>query len=300
MFESFTYASPAKVNLYLKVVGKRADGYHDIVSVVDIISLKDVLHIEAVPDSVISVDDTKHLLPSGPANTIYKAAALLKEKFRIKEGAHITVDKKIPIGAGLGGPSSNAATALKALVKAWSIPVSNDELLELGSKIGADVPLFLYGKPCIMRGIGEQITPIEIPFIWYVLVYPGIVLRTKDVYAGVRIPLTLTQNHITLSAQFETILDVARMLQNDLETVAFALHPEIYRVKERLRGAGAIGSLMSGSGSSVFGVFENEGDARVAARKVCDSGSVFIAHSRSRRGTWKSPALRSIPSLKKR
>jgi 4-diphosphocytidyl-2-C-methyl-D-erythritol kinase len=191
----------------------------------------------------------------------------------------IWVKKEIPIGAGLGGPSGNAATALNALVNLWSLPISSTGLADLGSKIGADVPLFLYGKSCVMKGVGERITPIKIPHIWYVIIYPGIILHTKDVYGGLKIPLTLAQNDITLSGQLDTVFDVARMLKNDLEKVAFSLHPEIETLKERLQEAGAIGSLMSGSGSSVFGVFENEPDARVAAEKVSDSGSVFVVHS---------------------
>jgi 4-diphosphocytidyl-2-C-methyl-D-erythritol kinase len=274
-----TYSSPAKINLFLKVLGKRPDGYHDIVSVVDIISLEDILRVEEGPEDLVIVEDDKHLLPSGPANTLYRAAMLLKETCNIGRGVRLFLEKNIPIGAGLGGPSSNAAAALKALVKLWGAPVSPGELLRLGSRIGADVPLFLHGKSCVIRGIGEQITPIKIPLIWYVIVYPGIILHTKDVYGGLRIPLTLAQNDIKLCWELDTVSDVVQMLENDLERVAFSLHPKIHTVKERLRKAGAIGSLMSGSGSSVFGVFENEGDARVAAKKVCDLGSVFIAHS---------------------
>ncbi len=274
-----TYTSPAKVNLLLKVLGKRPDGYHDIVSIVDIISLEDVLQIEEVSEDMVVVEDERHLLPSGPANTIFRAAMLLKETYHTKRGVRLFIQKNIPVGAGLGGPSSNAATALKALVKLWSLPVSSTELFELGAKIGADVPLFLYRKPCVMRGIGDQITPIQIPPIWYVIVYPAIILHTAEVYGGLKIPLTSVQKHITLSGQLDTVFNVARMLENDLERVAFSLHPEIRTAKERLRKAGAIGSLMSGSGSSVFGVFEKEGDARVAAEKVRDLGSVFVVHS---------------------
>jgi 4-diphosphocytidyl-2-C-methyl-D-erythritol kinase len=274
-----TYLSPAKVNLFLKVLGKRPDGYHDLVSIVDIISLNDVLQVEEVPEDIVIVEDERHLLPSGPANTIYRAAMLLKETYHVERGVRISVKKEIPIGAGLGGPSSNAATALNALVNLWNLPINSLGLTDLGSKIGADVPLFLYGKSCVMKGVGERITPIKIPCIWYVIIYPGIILHTKDVYGGLKIPLTLAQNDITLSGQLDTVFDVARMLKNDLEKVAFSLHPEIETLKERLQEAGAIGSLMSGSGSSVFGVFENEPDARVAAEKVSDSGSVFVVHS---------------------
>jgi 4-diphosphocytidyl-2-C-methyl-D-erythritol kinase len=274
-----TFTSPAKINLFLKVVGKRPDGYHNIVSIVDIISLNDVLRIEETSEDLVTVDDEKHLLPSGPANTIYRAAMLLKETYHIRRGARLFIEKNIPIGAGLGGPSSNAAAALKALVKIWNVPAGTREIFELGSRIGADVPLFLYGKSCVMTGIGEEITPLELPRIWYVIVYPGIVLHTKDVYDGLRISLTLAQNDITLSWKLDTLFDVVRTLQNDLERVAFSMCPEIKTAKERLREAGAIGSLMSGSGSSVFGVFENEADARVASQKVRDLGNVFVVHS---------------------
>ena len=291
-----TYSSPAKVNLFLKVLGKRTDGYHDLVSVVDIISLNDVLQVEEVSEDIVIVEDEGHLLPSGPANTIYRAAMLLKETYHVERGVRLRVKKEIPIGAGLGGPSSNAATVLNALVNLWNLPINSLGLTDLGSKIGADVPLFLYGKSCVMKGVGERITPIKIPCIWYVIIYPGIILHTKDVYGGLKIPLTLAQNDITLSGQLDTVFDVARMLENDLEKVAFSMHPEIETLKERLQEAGAIGSLMSGSGSSVFGVFENEPGARIAAEKVSDSGSVFVVHSSQPGGeTWKSPASRSIP-----
>jgi len=274
-----TFTSPAKVNLLLKVVGKRQDGYHNIVSIVDVISLNDVLHIEEISEDLVEVEDERHLLPSGPANTMYRAAMLLKETYHIRRGARLFIEKNIPIGAGLGGPSSNAATVLKALVKIWNVPAGTREIFELGSRIGADVPLFLYGKSCLMTGIGEEITPFELPRIWYVIVYPGIILHTKDVYGGLKISLTLVRNDITLSWRFDTVLDVVRTLENDLERVAFSMCPEIKTAKERLKEAGAIGSLMSGSGSSVFGLFENEADARVASQKVRDLGSVFVVHS---------------------
>jgi len=274
-----TYPSPAKINLLLKVLGRRADGYHDILSIVDIVSLNDLLGVEEVSEDLVAVEDDKHLLPPGLANTVYRAATLLQETYHVKRGVRLFIQKNIPVGAGLGGPSSNAATALKALVKMWSLPISSAELLKLGAKIGADVPLFLYGKPCIMRGVGEQIAPIQIPRIWYVIVYPAIILNTREVYQGLKMSLTLDQKHITLSGQLDTVFNVARVLENDLERVAFSLHPEIRTAKERLRKAGAIGSLMSGSGSSVFGVFEKEGDARVAAEEVRDLGSVFVVHS---------------------
>jgi 4-diphosphocytidyl-2-C-methyl-D-erythritol kinase len=278
MFER-TVLSPAKVNLYLKVVGKRPDGYHDLVSVVDIISLCDVLHLRQAEDGRVSVRDDRGLLPGGPANTVYRAIMLLKERYGNLDGLAVDVEKRIPVGSGLGGGSGNAATVMKELVSAWGISVRPEELAELGKGVGSDVPLFLYGKSCIMRGVGERITPVALPKMWYVVVYPGVAISTAAVYSGLRIYLTKNENDVTVSGNFSQITDVADMLENDLEEVAISICPEIKPIKERLLEAGALGSLMSGSGSAVFGIFENEGAAQKALEKLGGLGSVFIAHS---------------------
>ncbi|MGA3175173.1 MAG: 4-(cytidine 5'-diphospho)-2-C-methyl-D-erythritol kinase [Syntrophorhabdales bacterium] len=278
MFER-TVLSPAKVNLYLKVVGKRPDGYHDLVSVVDIISLCDVLHLRQAEGGRVSVRDDRGLLADGPANTVYRAIMLLKERYGNLDGLAVDVEKRIPVGSGLGGGSGNAATVMKELVSAWGISVRPEELAELGKGVGSDVPLFLYGKSCIMRGVGERITPVALPKMWYVVVYPGVAISTAAVYSGLRIYLTKNENDVTVSGNFSQITDVADMLENDLEEVAISICPEIKPIKERLLEAGALGSLMSGSGSAVFGIFENEGAAQKALEKLGGLGSVFIAHS---------------------
>ena len=250
--------SPAKVNLLLKVISKRPDGYHELVSIVDIISIYDVIRLRERPDGEVRVRDTAGLLPEGADNTIHRAIMLIKERFGVPSGVEAVVEKHIPMGAGLGGGSSNAARVMKALVRLWSLPVELPELMELGRQIGADVPLFLYGKPCVMRGIGEKVTPIELPRLSYVIVYPNVIVSTREVYNKLKIVLTKGQNEVTFSGKFSTALDIAGVLENDLEEVAFSICPEIKTIKERLREAGAVGSLMSGSGSSVFGVFEDE------------------------------------------
>jgi 4-diphosphocytidyl-2-C-methyl-D-erythritol kinase len=168
---------------------------------------------------------------------------------------------------------------MKELVSAWGISVRPEELAELGKGVGSDVPLFLYGKSCIMRGVGERITPVALPKMWYVVVYPGVAISTAAVYSGLRIYLTKNENDVTVSGNFSQITDVADMLENDLEEVAISICPEIKPIKERLLEAGALGSLMSGSGSAVFGIFENEGAAQKALEKLGGLGSVFIAHS---------------------
>jgi 4-diphosphocytidyl-2-C-methyl-D-erythritol kinase len=274
-----TVLSPAKVNLFLKVVSKRPDGYHNIVSIVDIISVFDVIHIEEIPDDVIIIEDDKDILPKDAANTMYRAAVALKERFKINRGARVFVEKNIPIGSGLGGPSSNAATVLKELARIWKVKINEAELNDIGRGIGADVPLFLYGNACIMRGIGNKISPVELPSLWYLIIYPNISISTRRVYEGLKIVLTKKQNDIKLVAKFSGTREVSAILENDLERIGILLCPIIKTIKDRLIESGASGTLMSGSGSSVFGIFENEEGAKQASASLTNMGKIFIARS---------------------
>jgi len=274
-----TFLSPAKVNLFLKVLSKRPDGYHNIYSLVDPISLFDLIHIEEHDGNHIIVKDDKGVLPEGEQNTVYRAARLIKEKYSVRKGVSIYIEKKIPIGSGLGGPSSNAATVLKALAGMWGISVSDREFIDLGKSIGADVPLFLYGKPCIMEGIGDIITPVELPSLWYLIVYPNVVLSTREAYSRLKIVLTNNENDIKLMGNFKKIGDIADSLENDLEQIGMIMCPQIKTIKDLLMKTGALGALMSGSGSSIFGVFQSESDMEGASRFVRGVGSIFKAHS---------------------
>ncbi|OGP65257.1 MAG: 4-(cytidine 5'-diphospho)-2-C-methyl-D-erythritol kinase, partial [Deltaproteobacteria bacterium RBG_16_42_7] len=271
--------SPAKVNLFLKVLSKRDDGYHNIVSIADPVSLYDVIHFEEHSYDNVIVADDKNCLPEGQANTIYRAVMLLKERYHVHKGVKVYVEKHIPVGSGLGGPSSNAATVLKELSKAWGLNLGRQELMDLGREIGADVPLFLYGSSCIVRGIGERISPVRLPRIWYLIIYPDKALMTGEVYRGLRIVLTKDENDIKLSENFESVQDVAGILENDLEKVAILMCSKIKMLKDKLINTGAFGALMSGSGSSVFGVFDSEEHVRRASLSFGNMGSVFIAHS---------------------
>jgi len=277
--ESIKILSPAKVNLFLKVVSRRDDGYHNIVSIVDLITLYDKITIKSLPYEEIIVEDDKSILPKDNSNTIYRAAKMLKERYGIKKGAFIFVEKNIPIGSGLGGPSSNAVSTIKGLVDLWNINVDGEGLFELVKKIGADCPLFLYGKPCKMEGIGDIITPVEIPKLIYVIVYPKKVLSTKDVYNKVKIVLTKNKNDIKLNEKFKTTEDVIKILHNDLEKAAIDMFPELKSIKEVLIREGAMGSVMSGSGSSVFGIFEDMEKAKRAMKNLDNLGSIFFATS---------------------
>ncbi len=271
--------SPAKVNLFLKVTSKRPDGYHNLVSIVDIISLYDEMRIREAPGGEVIVRDSRSLLPPGEGNTIYRAIMLMKERYGVKSGVTVDVEKRIPLGAGLGGGSGNAATTIRELARLWNLRVEPSELADVGRRVGADVPLFLYGKSCVMRGIGERISPIDLPLIWYVIVYPNVSVSTEKVYKGLKIVLTNEENEVTFSGKFSCVREVAAILENDLEEVAFCICPQIKTIKERLKNVGALGSLMTGSGSAVFGVFEDEAEARNASREVGGLGSVFVAQS---------------------
>jgi len=275
-----TFLSPAKVNLYLKVLSRRPDGYHNIRSMVDLVSLYDRIHIEDIAGDEIIVDDDKGILPRGEGNTVYRAVRMLKEASGLRRGIRVFIEKQIPIGAGLGGPSSNAATVLKELSAHWALGLSVEELIRIGSKVGADVPLFLYGKPCIMEGIGDVIKPVELPRMWYVIVYPNISISTKAVYEGLRLSLTKELNDIKLRGNFSSPDEIAGILENDLERVGMTMCPQIEGIKDTLKESKALGSLMSGSGSSVFGVFGNEEDARQASLSAINKmGTVFLAQS---------------------
>lgn len=271
--------SPAKVNLLLKVVSKRPDGYHNLVSIVDLVSLYDRMRIRIFPQGGVIVKDTGGVLPQGTENTVYRAIMLLKERFAQASGVEVLIEKHIPMGAGLGGGSSDAATVMKALVRLWDLPAGPHDLMDLGSRVGADVPLFIYGAPCVVRGIGERVSPLRLPPLWYVIVYPNVAISTKDVYNGLRILLTKEENEVKFSEDFSTPRDVANVLENDLEEVALLRCPQIKTIKERLKKAGAVGSLMSGSGSAVFGIFRDEKEAREGSAEVGDLGSVFVVKS---------------------
>jgi 4-diphosphocytidyl-2-C-methyl-D-erythritol kinase len=276
---ALTLRSPAKVNLSLKVLSRRTDGYHNILSLVSPVSVFDLLHFWGRDDGRVVVTDDRALLPDGDGNTVVRAAKAMKETFGVDRGVDIFVEKRIPIGAGLGGPSSNAATAMKGLADLWGLTADREKLSAIGARIGADVPLFIHGGPCVIEGIGERVTPAFLPSLWYVIVYPRIVLKTAEVYGRLNFVLTKGENEVRLARKLETIQDVARVLENDLEKVGIALCPAIGSIKEELIKAGAVGALMSGSGSSAFGLFEGREEAERAAAAVRRMGDVFVARS---------------------
>ncbi len=257
--------SPAKINLYLKVTGKRPDGYHTVISLMCFIGLFDFLHLEFGRANT-RVRCAHPQVPRDDTNLAFRAARLFLDACGINEGVHIDIEKTIPVGAGLGGGSSNAASTLMGLNAHYGFPFSKDGLCEMGKSLGADVPFFIFGGPAVAAGIGEILLPFNrLKSYPIVLIYPGIPVSTAEVYRNLNLTLT-TNKKINTDIIFK--MDWERyapgLLENDLESAAFALCPEIQRAKDALLTAGALGALMTGSGSCVFGLFKDMDHARQA------------------------------------
>lgn len=272
--------SPAKVNLYLKVLRKREDGYHDLATLMQRINLCDEMTF-ALRTEGVSLRCLDANLPENEDNIVYRAAQALFSYVSHPGGAAITLKKQIPVAAGLGGGSSNAATTLIALNELLGSPCNQEELLHIGATLGADVPFFIFGRTAWASGIGERLEDAcNIPGFWFVLVNPGFALSTKIVYE--KLNFTLTKDSINYSIpRFCKAGDVAAGLHNDLEKVSVSLHPELTGIKQHLLDRGAMGALMSGSGPTVFGLFATEDEAKTAAAdlKRISSWSVFVART---------------------
>ena len=276
-----TKASPAKVNLYLRVLRKREDGYHDILSLMQRISLCDEMTFSPGANRIF-IRCPGSSLPEDENNIVYRAAAAFYSRIAARPDVEITIRKKIPIAAGLGGGSSNAATTLMTLNEISGCPLTREELLGIGAKLGADVPFFIFGNTAWASGIGDHmIEAAALPPLWFVLINPGFEVSTKLVYQGLN--LGLTNGRINYSIpRFYTEGDVIRSFRNDLEKVTLKLHPVLEQIKSLLLANGAGGALMSGSGPTVFGVFTDEESALRAEHRLRKQGnrwSVFGARS---------------------
>jgi 4-diphosphocytidyl-2-C-methyl-D-erythritol kinase len=255
-----TARSPAKVNLILKVLRRREDGYHDIASLMQKVSLADEMEFSPRREG-IALACPGSALPTGEGNLVVRAVRALFTEAGFAGGVEITLRKRIPTAAGLGGGSSNAATTLTVLNSLFQFGFDRERLIRIGARLGADVPFFIYGSSAWAFGIGELLEPAETPpGMWLVLVNPGFEVPTKCVYQSLNLPLTKTPLKYTIPT-FSGVRDLAVALSNDLETVTVARHPVLEELKGFLLRQGALGSLMSGSGPTVFGLFENEPDA---------------------------------------
>jgi 4-diphosphocytidyl-2-C-methyl-D-erythritol kinase len=244
------------------------------------VRLADIITLEKTTDE-IAITCSHPAVPEDKTNIAHLAARFFLNKIDASTGWHITIAKRIPVAAGLGGGSSNAAAVLKGLNQYYRKPLSDPELHTLATSIGADVPFFLIGKAAWAQGIGDQLTPVDdIPSLPVILVNPGTPLSTALIYKNLNLRLTkCTQKHKNLS--FEKLLSNGGYhLRNDLEPVAAKQCPVIPEIKASLSELGATGTLMSGSGSTVFGIFEKISTARHAFDQLVDmqAGSVFLTH----------------------
>jgi 4-diphosphocytidyl-2-C-methyl-D-erythritol kinase len=260
----------AKINWSLRVLGKRADGLHELHTVFQTITLQDTLNFSLRDDERLSISCDVPGIPVDESNLVHRAGAALRERYRIKRGASIHLEKRIPAEGGLGGGSSNAAVTLLALVHLWNLKTTKDELSEIGAGLGADVPFFLTGGTALGTGLGTSLRPLEDVNAEHLLVItPNVGVSTADAYKGLKArALTKDDGDIILSisragALFKDSLPYG--LHNDFERVVVRDGSLSERAKNALLNAGALDALLAGSGSSVFGIFDKREEYERAA-----------------------------------
>jgi 4-diphosphocytidyl-2-C-methyl-D-erythritol kinase len=279
--KSVTLNAPAKVNYLLDVLRKRPDGYHDLRMIMQRIELCDEIVITLSDDPGIHVTCDKTGVPGGPGNIAWRAAEAMLSYSERKPGIGINIVKNIPVAAGLGGGSSDAATVLMGLNNLLSLGFSDEKLMQIGVKLGADVPFFIFKKTALAEGIGEKLSPVAgLPPAWMVLVNPNVHVSTAWVYQNLRLTKKAdTYNMPNFSGQFD---ELCAILSNDLETVTIERFPVIKEIKQELLSHGAPGVLMSGSGPTVFAVFADENAASYCFGEI------------SKIGNWNSYLTRTI------
>ncbi len=259
----------AKINWFLSVLGKRGDGYHDIFTLMQCVDLCDTLLFEN--SDVLEIhSDIPDLPPE--KNLVFRAASLMRDRVGGRRGAKIVLTKDIPLASGMGGGSSDAAATLVGLDRLWRTNLGTDRLMEMGATIGSDVPFFIGNVYAVAEGRGERISPLpEAPELLLLLVNPRISVSSAWAYSACQIGLTKKPVDIKLFCQTlarKDFITLSTMLANDLESAVVDAYPEINRIKERLCQLGASATAMSGSGSTVFGVFRSDKEARCASGQM--------------------------------
>ena len=258
------WPAPAKLNLFLHVLGRRSDGYHDLQTVFQFLDYGDDLFFSVRDDGDIRHAEASTVIAD---DLCLRAARLLKQTTNTKLGCEIRVHKCIPIGGGLGGGSSDAATTLVALNALWELNLSTDALATLGLQLGADVPVFVRGFAAWAEGVGENLSPIELTEPWYLVITPSVAVSTKDTFNDPALP----RNTPPISRE----VFFAGSHRNDCERLVCAKHPEIARARDWLRRFGP--ARMSGTGASVFAAFPDRAQTLTAQAKMPDLGRSFVA-----------------------
>ena len=279
--------SPAKLNLYLEVLNKRPDGYHNIRSLFERISLSDELTFKQSDNQRIEIKSDAKDMPKNNRNLVYKAASLLREALGIKKGVSIEIKKRIPLGSGLGGGSSNAASALLALNNLWHLGLSQKKLFAYGSYLGSDVPFFLSGASfALVEGRGEKIKPLSHfkKKFWHIIIVPDFKVSTQEIYAGLdnlgnyhKRPAALTARELSQPAEITR----GKIIYNRLEEATFRSYPKVKELKEALLSRGVQNAAMSGSGGAVFGMVNSrkEGLKLLESFKHCKNIRAFMART---------------------
>ncbi|HLS35636.1 MAG TPA: 4-(cytidine 5'-diphospho)-2-C-methyl-D-erythritol kinase [Bacillota bacterium] len=257
--------APAKLNLSLDVLRKRKDGFHDVEMVLTTIDLSDRVELQKLNHDDVKVSIDSRYVPEDERNLAYQAAQVLKETYDLPYGVHIKIDKEIPVSAGLGGGSCDAAAVFRGLNRLWDLGLSLEELASVGKTIGSDVPFCVHNKTALAQGRGEKLTFIPPPPLsWVVLAKPDIGVSTKDVFSaltleGIKHPDTTKVVTALESGNFQALCEAA---DNSLEQTAISLYPEIGHIKEKMYSLGSKVATMSGSGPTVYGLFQKERPAR--------------------------------------
>ena len=267
--------APAKINLTLRVNGRRRDGYHLLDTVMVPVSLYDAMEIRKLKrarkpaGARITVSCAHPLVPSGEKNIVHRAARILMDETGADQPIRIRIHKGIPVGAGLGGGSADAAATLVGLNRLLNLRLTEARLEKLALSLGADVPFFIRSRPARARGIGEQLTPLRgLPNLWFVIIYPGFPISTAWAYASLPAKLTKPIVNTSIATSLKSLDKLAGLLVNDLESATLDRYPKLRLLKVKLLREGALGSLMSGSGSSVFGLFQSKQMAQRAYYKL--------------------------------
>ncbi len=273
--KSFTLPSFAKINWNLRILGKREDGFHDLLTIFQTVSLFDEIGFEENNEIVLTCDDPN--IPVDGSNLIIRAAQILKREFDIKKGAKIHLAKRIPAPGGLGGGSSNAATAILGLATLWRLEIDFKKLMEIGAYLGSDVPFFFCGGTACGTGRGTEIEQLgDLSENFLLIVTPDIKVSTAEAFARLNLPYLTKESSKSILKICQNEASSFNLRQskliNDFEKSVFEFQPEIKRVKEKLLTSGAIQALLSGSGASVFAIFDKE-ETRQATLKALEEES---------------------------
>ncbi len=274
MTKRLSLKAHGKINLGLDVLRKREDGYHEVCMIMQTVGIYDKIELIYQEKPGITLETNLYYLPTNENNLVYKAADLLMKEFKISGGIHINLKKFIPVSAGMAGGSSDAATVLAGMNRMFGLGLKKEQLMERGVKIGADVPYCILRGTALAQGIGEILTPLPpVPQCHLLIAKPGINVSTKFVYGNLHVDELSKEQHPDIHGMAEAIkkgdlYGIAGRLGNVLETITIPAYPVIQEIKDTMMEYGAIGSLMSGSGPTVFGLFTDKREAEKAYEEM--------------------------------